>query len=140
MSNRNIIGFIDLAENQANIYNTVPEFQAVPGAPLNPSNNTNGMYEQLNTTYGSVRNIDQVADAFAGLYPGFQIGRDYEKIENARRLTEREYTVNRQLGYISLNVALNNDEVLAVAYEYTYNGQVFKVGSSPLTASQRLTH
>lgn len=128
VSNRNIIGFIDLAENQANIYNTVPEFQAVPGAPLNPSNNTNGMYEQLNTTYGSVRNIDQVADAFAGLYPGFQIGRDYEKIENARRLTEREYTVNRQLGYISLNVALNNDEVLALAYEYTYNGQVFKVG------------
>ena len=60
--------------------------------------------------------------------PDFQIGRDYEKIENARKLTEREYTVNRQLGYISLNVALNNDEVLAVAYEYTYNGEVFKVG------------
>ncbi|MCK7537208.1 MAG: hypothetical protein MZV63_42710 [Marinilabiliales bacterium] len=69
-----------------------------------------------------------MADAFAPLYPDFQIGRDYEKIENARKLTEREYTVNRQLGYISLNVALNNDEVLAVAYEYTYNGEVFKVG------------
>ena len=128
VSNRNIVAFIDLAENQANIYNTVPEFQAVPGAPLNPSNSANAMYDQLNTTYGSIRNIDQVADAFAGLYPGFQIGRDYEKIENARRLTEREYTVNRQLGYISLNVALNNDEVLAVAYEYTLNGEVFKVG------------
>ena len=128
VSNRNIIAFLDLAENQANIYNTVPAFQGTPGAPVNPSNNTNGLYEQLNTTYGNVRNIDQVADAFAGLYPGFQIGRDYEKIENARKLTEREYTVNRQLGYISLNVALNNDEVLAVAYEYTLNGQVFKVG------------
>ncbi|HMT66579.1 MAG TPA: cell surface protein SprA, partial [Bacteroidales bacterium] len=128
VSNRNIIAFLDLAENQANIFNSVPEFQGIPGTPLNPSNNTNGLYEQLNTTYSNVRNIDQVADAFAGLYPGFQIGRDYEKIENARKLTEREYTVNRQLGYISLNVALNNDEVLAVAYEYTLNGQVFKVG------------
>jgi len=128
VSNRNIVAFIDLAETQSNIYNTVPEFQGIPGAPLNTSNNTNGLYEQLNTTYSSIRNIDQVADAFTGLYPGFQIGRDYEKIENARRLTDREYTINRQLGYISLNMALNNDEVLAVAYEYTLNGQVFKVG------------
>lgn len=128
VSNRNIVAFLDLAENQTNIYNTVPEFQSNPGAPLNPANSSNAMYETLNTTYAGVRNIDQVADEFAGLYPGFQIGRDYEKIENARKLTEREYTINRQLGYISLNVALNNDEVLAVAYEYTYNGAVFKVG------------
>ena len=42
--------------------------------------------------------------------------------------TRREYTFNKQLGYISLNSALNSDEVLAVAYEYTLNGQVFKVG------------
>ena len=51
------------------------------------------------------------------LYPDFQIGRDFEKIENARKLNEREYDFNRQLGYISLNTALNTDEVLAVAYE-----------------------
>ncbi len=60
--------------------------------------------------------------------PGFQIGRDFEKIENARKLNDREYTLNSQLGYISLNTALNNDEVLAIAYEYTLNGQVYKVG------------
>lgn len=128
VSNRNIVAFLDLAENQANIYNTVPEFQSQPGAPYNPANNSNGLYEQLNSTYNAIRKVDKVTDAFEGLYPGFQIGRDYEKIENARRLTEREFTVNSQLGYISLNIALNNDEVLAVAYEYTYNGQVFKVG------------
>jgi cell surface protein SprA len=128
VSNRNIVAFLDLAESQENIYTTVPGFQGIPGTPINPSNNSNGLYEQLNTTYSGVRNIDQVADAFAPLYPVFQIGRDYEKIENARKLTEREYTVNRQLGYISLNIALNNDEVLAVAYEYTFNGGVFKVG------------
>ncbi len=128
VSNRNIIAFLDLAENQANIYNPIPVFQSTPGAPLNPDNRSNALYEQLSTTYNGVRNIDQVAEAFSGLYPDFQIGRDYEKIENARKLTEREYTVNEQLGYISLNTALNNDEVLAVAYEYTFNGEVFKVG------------
>ena len=128
VSNRNIVAFLDLGENQANIYNPIPVFQSAPGAPVNPDNSSNGLYEQLNTSYSGVRNIDQVADAFLPLYPDFQIGRDYEKIENARKLTEREYTVNKQLGYISLNVALNNDEVLAVAYEYTYNGEVFKVG------------
>lgn len=128
VSNRNIVAFMDLAENQGNIYNTVPSFQGIPGNPPNPANSSNGLYGEMLTTYGGVRNIDEVADAFASLYPAFQIGRDYEKIENARRLTEREYTVNRQLGFISLNVALNNDEVLAVAYEYTLNGVVFKVG------------
>ncbi len=128
VNNRNIVAFLDLAENQQNIFNTIPWFQAVPGAPPIPSNISNSLYEQLNSTYASIRNIDQVTNAFADLYPDYQIGRDFEKIENARMLTDREYTVNRQLGYISLNVALNNDEVLAVAYEYTYNGQVFKVG------------
>ena len=64
VSNRNIVAFLDLAENQENIYNNIPQFQASPGAPLNPANNSNGLYEQLNTTYSSVRNIDQVADAF----------------------------------------------------------------------------
>lgn len=128
VSNRNIVAFLDLSEGQVNIYNNIPAFQSMPGAPVNPANNSNGLYEQLNTTYSNIRNIDQVSDAFAALYPDFQIGRDYEKIENARKLTDREYTINRQLGYISLNMALNNDEVLAVAYEYTYNGQVFKVG------------
>ena len=59
----------------------------------------------------------------------FQIGRDFEKIENARKLNEREYDFNRQLGYISLNTALNTDEVLAVAYEYTMGGaSLYKVG------------
>lgn len=128
VSNRNIVAFLDLAENQSNIYNPIPAFQGIPGAPVNPANNSNGLYQELNSTYIAVRNIDQVTDAFAALYPDFNIGRDYEKIENARKLTEREYTVNSQLGYISLNVALNNDEVLAVAYEYTFNGEVFKVG------------
>ncbi len=59
---------------------------------------------------------------------GFQIGVDYEKYESARKLSETEYTLNPTLGYISLNTALNNDEVLAVAFQYTMNGKTYQVG------------
>jgi cell surface protein SprA len=127
-SNRNIVAFMDLAENTKHIYNGVPAFQAAPGSFIYPDNSANKMYEQLTTSYGMIRDVDQVTNAFEPLYPGFQIGRDFEKIENARKLSDREYAVNEQLGYISVNSALNNDEVLAVAYEYTLGGQLFKVG------------
>lgn len=50
------------------------------------------------------------------------------KIESARKLASSEYTLNSQLGYISLKSKLNADEMIAVAYEYTYNGQVYQVG------------
>lgn len=127
-SNRNIVAFMDLAENAGHIFNNIPEFQAQPGATIYPDNNANNLYDQLNSTYSGVRDVDQVTNVFDPIYQGFQIGRDYEKIENARKLNEREFTVNRQLGYISLNSALNTDEVLAVAYEFTFNGKVYKVG------------
>ncbi len=140
-SNRNIIAFMDLAENSNHVYNKVPDFQASPGAPAYPDNTANKMYESLTTIYSPIRNVDQVTNTFEPLYPGFQIGRDFEKIENARKLDDREYDFNRQLGYISLNTALNTDEVLAVAYEYTLDGKLYKVGefsTDGITAPQTL--
>jgi cell surface protein SprA len=127
-SNRNIVAFVDLGESKNHIFNKVPAFQATPGALIYPDNKANKMYEEFTTAYNIIRNVDQVTNAFSPLYPGFQIGRDFEKIENARMLDTREYYFNKQLGFISLNTALNADEVLAVAYEYTIGGQVFKVG------------
>ncbi len=140
-SNRNIVAFMDLAENASHIYNKIPAFQQTSGARQNPDNGTNSLYNQLVTTYSGIRDIDKVTDIFSSLYPGFQIGRDFEKIANARKLDDREYTFNKQLGYISLNTALNSDEVLAVAFEYTLNGQIFKVGefsTDGITAPQTL--
>ncbi len=125
---RNIAAFADLAENSSHIFNKIPEFQAFPGAERYPDNGANRLYDQLISSYSSMRDVDQVTNAFNSLYPGFQIGRDFEKIENARKLNDREYTLNSNLGYISLNTALNTDEVLAVAFEYTFNGKVYKVG------------
>ena len=39
-----------------------------------------------------------------------------------------EYTVNTALGYVSLRMGLQTDQVLAVAYEYTYGGATYQVG------------
>jgi cell surface protein SprA len=119
---------MDLAESQNYIFNNVPGFQAPASGQLVPSNLTINLSFSVLNDYPDTRIIDRVTETFQPLYPGFQIGRDYEKIENARKLTDREYIVNRELGFISLNIALNSDEVLAVAYEYTIGGTVFKVG------------
>src|SRR5699024_5011181 len=55
-------------------------------------------------------------------------GIDFAKLENARQLQPNEYTLHPKLGYISLNRGIRNDEVLAVAFQYTVNGQVHQVG------------
>jgi hypothetical protein len=66
---------------------------------------------------------------------------NYAKLTYARKLREgTEYTVNRRLGFISLNMPLNNDQVLAVAYRYTAGGREYQVGEFstdvPVTPSQ----
>ncbi len=127
-NSRNIVAFIDLAENQNNIYSTDNFFRDHSQQGDHPRNALNNLYEMMTTTYGGIRNINQVTSVLQPLAPGFAIGQDYEEIENARLLSSRDYTINRRLGYISLNSALNADEVLAVAFEYTMGGQTYRVG------------
>ncbi|MFP9099497.1 cell surface protein SprA [Flavobacterium sp. RHBU_24] len=100
-----------------------------------PDNNNNKLDpEDIETGAGyldpSIREIVTTAPgSFIGPLAGTASeGRDYAKLENARKLTTSEYTYNPQLGYISLNQKLNNDEVLAVAYQYTVGDRVFQVG------------
>ena len=133
--NRNILALMDLAESYGP--DQEPNFFGDPAfiAPQNiinyaASNDANGLYGKIINNYSGVRdirNITNLMEPLIGSYD-FLSGQDYEKIENARKLTEREYTVNRELGYISLNSALRSDEVLAVAYVYTYKGQTYRVG------------
>ena len=125
---RNIVAFLDLAENQNNIFSgdLISRDPSQPGDQ--PRNALNNLYELMNTTYSGIRNINQVTTTLRPLAPEFTIGQDYEEIENARKLSERDYKINYRLGYISLNSALNADEVLAVAYEYTMGGETYRVG------------
>lgn len=55
-------------------------------------------------------------------------GRDFVKIQNARRLNLTEYSFNARTGCISLNQQLNNDQALAVSFQFTYKGKVYQVG------------
>jgi len=122
---RNIVAFADLGEN-VHISNT-SVVQVTPGARDSiPYNQTNNLYSKLVQEYPDARNISNVNQALDG--SGLTGGRDYEKIENARRLDPSEYRLNNQLGYISLRIPLQPDEVLAAAYEYSYRGQVYQVG------------
>ena len=120
---RNIVAFTDMAEG-TRISN--PLWTPAGGSAL-PSNNSNSLYTQLNTGYSAIRDIDQVNTVLGGI-AGISGGIDYEKLSNARLLSSSEYTLNRELGFISLRTALRADEVLAVAYEYTYGGQTYQVG------------
>ncbi len=129
---RNIVAFTDIGE--ANPYSAL--FTRDPSETgTHPRNELNDLYSIMSTgAYSGVRSINEVTNIFQPLEPGFTMGRDYEKIENARKLTTREFTFNDKLGYISLNSALNADEILAVAYEYTYNGKTYRVGEMSSSA------
>ena len=76
-----------------------------------------------------IRDVATVRTGFGSMASLVNEGFDYAILENAQKLEEgRDFKVNKQLGYISLSQRLNNDEVLAVAYQYTYEGNVYQVG------------
>ena len=130
---RNILAFMDLAEHSANISNQIGKFAETTGLTYPetnfPFNGANGLYNEMISEYSGIRQSDNINKTLAPLNAlKFIGGRDYEKIEQARLLNESEYTINLNLGYISLRSALNSDEVLAVAFNYTANGKTYQVG------------
>lgn len=121
-SNRNIVGFTDLGEHD-HISNSI----WTPGSVLVPSNQANSLYSTMTTQHAAARDISQTSTDLDAIN-GFEGSIDYEKLQSARLLSSSEYTLNTSLGYVSLNFTLQPDEVLAVAFEYTYNGTTYQVG------------
>ena len=113
---RNVVGLMDLGE-PTKIYN--PNVTASGGnlPNANQANNLFSIVTQLNRS-----------DSIDANLVGFERGKDYEKMNRARKLAPTEFTFHPQLGYITLTRKLQNDEALAVAYEYTYNGRPYQVG------------
>lgn len=119
VNTRSVVGFADLGESSpAN-----PNIRPITSDPL-PQNNTNDLYGGLlaNPNYRDPSLVTSLLIA-RGLTPV----NDFEKTF-ARKLDSTEYYYNPQVGFLSLNVQLQPDEVLGVAYQYTYNGQVYQVG------------
>ncbi len=120
---RNVVAFADLGEH-ANISNTA--VVSPSGVLPIPYNNTNTLYNTLNQQFAGARDISTVNQTLGGTFVN---GTEYEEVESARLLDASEYTVNTKLGYISLKTQLQADEVLAVAYNYTYSdGRTYQVG------------
>lgn len=118
---RDIIALTDLGE-----YQHISNNYWGSMADQNPSNNSNDEYQTLANNYASARDISQAGNVLDGI--GLKGGTDYEKVGSARKLSTSEYKLNGALGYVSLSSTLQAEQVLAVAYEYTYRGQNFQVG------------
>ncbi len=118
---RDVVGLMDLGE--ANPYST--QIASTSGGDSRPRNEVNNAYGRLVADPNN-RFVDNVVATLQnGL--GLAQGQDFEKTY-ARKLNESEFVLNKQLGFISLNSQLNPNEVLAVAFQYEYNGDVFQVG------------
>lgn len=119
---RNVIGFMDLGE-------AAPYRESLAGAakPIPyglPDNYSNQLYTNLQQI-PALRSQGQNGQVNTVL--GLVSGTDFTSV-TARKLNTTEYSFNPQLGYISLNTQINPDDVLAVAYRYTYNGRTYQVG------------
>ena len=132
---RNIMAFMDVGEDtRLNNRHWIATGDGLP------DNNSNDMLKTIKESYPDARYMSKASTALDPLKEfGFEGGDDYEKIESARLLSPADYSVNKSLGYIMLKTALAADEILAVAYSYTYNGQPYQVGefSSNVTATDQ---
>lgn len=132
VDNRNGVGFVDLGESaltpagnpagqQGRVWNS-----SLVSRTSYPDNNANDLYSKINTNpiYFEKSTVD------TALINNLQFnnGTDFLKVENMRKLNPNEYYFHPQLGYVSLNSALQQNQVLFVAYEYRFGGQVYQVG------------
>ncbi len=121
---RNIAAFMDLGEGNV-IYQKNEGVIGSSGKGNVPNdNNANNLFEQLRAID---RNVDAIDQTLESAPFNMVQSTHYNKLQ-ARKLDEREFHLSEKLGYISLNSRLNNDQMLAVSYEYTYNGIRYQVG------------
>lgn len=108
-------------------------------AAVLPDNSNNNLYQAVSTTMGPTPRDAGVnyADLIQGQNLPIATGGTEAYTNNnhfifnkkARRLNTSEYTLQPQLGYISLNQKLNDNQILAVSYSYTDgSNKVYKVG------------
>ena len=118
---RDILAFMDLGESK-------PYRSSLGGSiDLAADNNSNTLFSQIQND-PDVRLTGKAIDRVNTLFSNFEQTVDYDMLNYARQLSSTEFSLNTQLGYISLNQPLNNDEILGVAFEYTYNGKTYQVG------------
>lgn len=103
-----------------------------------PDNTQNGIYQSIVNLGASLRDPTsayntvngQMLPTFTGAPESYQDGEHFIYNRKARRLNPSEFSYNPQLGYLSLNQRLNDNQLLAISYSYTVTGdnKVYKVG------------
>ncbi len=110
---RQIVGLMDLGENAP--YN----------ANIRPQTGTPYPYNDANTEYRSVINNPNSRDPTQAVGVLNSLGltqvQDFE-IVYAKKLNPSDYYFSPQIGFISVYQTLQPNDVLAVAYQYSYNG------------------
>jgi cell surface protein SprA len=148
---RNIVAFADLGEDSLHVQPTFKPSSAcltntlyaiADSVDVIPHNGANSLYSIISNTLtgvlkdrlGSQASAALTSTTFCanncnGTSNQYMIpSRDFDLIGNARKLNSTEYTLNNRLGFISLNQTLNNDQALAVCFQFTYNGKTYQVG------------
>ncbi|HRP18711.1 MAG TPA: cell surface protein SprA, partial [Ginsengibacter sp.] len=113
---REVVGLMDLGEEN-------PYFPFTVTGSL-PDNNTNDEYSRIISNPNS-RNAALITNQLITM--GLSPVQDFEKTY-ARKLDSTQYIYNPRVGFVSLSQPLQADEILAVAYQYSYNGKIFQVG------------
>ncbi len=117
---KGIIGVRDLGEGQAGY----------------PDNSQHGLYSALNALGPSLRDpttaFNTINGASLPTYDGSVVPYNQDHFiynRKARKLNASEYSFNPQLGYVSLNQKLNDNQFLAVSYSFTTgDNKIYKVG------------
>ena len=117
---RDVLGLVDLGER----FPGKKQWEEVSRRDTFPDNGANQLYAKI-INNPLARNPAGVSTVLTAA--GLRSAEDYERTF-ARKLTENEYFFNPQIGFLSLNIPLQPDEVLGVAYQYTYNGKLYQVG------------
>lgn len=137
---RDIVGYADLGET--NPVNMVSGNKYAPATALEqgvdlrnnrlPDNEANSLYSELLASEGrgpsaNARGLQTSISALQGSPFNMSDAEDFVKIR-ARKLSPSEFTFDPKLGFVSVNVSIKPTDVVAVAYQYTYNGKLYQVG------------
>ncbi|PZF73119.1 T9SS outer membrane translocon Sov/SprA [Taibaiella soli] len=130
---RSILAFMDLGEKTP--YKTT--LTNATGSDK-PDNRSNSLYDQL---VQNPRSRDPLN--YTSALTAIGLGNDDYQVVTARKLQPSEFTFSPNLGYISVNYSMNPDDILAVAYQYTFRGKTYKVGEfaedlPPDTTNQKI--
>ncbi|MCU0345932.1 MAG: cell surface protein SprA, partial [Saprospiraceae bacterium] len=129
---RDIVAIADLGETDR-MTNTNPDMQP-PASPVFRDNKNEALPDnRANPIYAALLNdprtkqVERIVNVLKTPPFNFQQGRDFEKV-TARLLSPTEFTFHQELGFVSLNVNIQPDQVVGVAFEYTYKDSIYQVG------------